>query len=84
MTDDRLSGDHVRGKTLSEGLGNVWGKPVSIMGRRAFVKALGAGLLLTMAAPVLSSCESFGEAVTGERTISDHVGRELEIPTPSK
>ncbi|RDB63159.1 ABC transporter substrate-binding protein [Gordonibacter sp. 28C] len=84
MTDDRLSGDRVREETLSEGRDNVWGEPVSIMGRRAFVKALGAGLLLTMAAPVLSSCESFGEAVTGERTISDHVGRELEIPTPSK
>lgn len=55
----------------------------TIMGRRAFVKMMGAGLLLTIA-PALTGCESFGEAVTGERTITDHVGRQLEIPTPGK
>lgn len=56
--------------------------PVTIMGRRAFVKLAGAGMLLTLA-PVLSGCSSFGEAVTGERTITDHMGRELNIPTPN-
>lgn len=61
--------------------GTISDTPVSLMGRRAFVKTLGTGLLLTMV-PALSSCSSFGEAVTGEREITDHVGRTLKIPTP--
>lgn len=57
------------------------GAPVNVMGRRAFVKTLGAGVLLTLA-PALGGCTSFGEAVTGEREFTDDVGRSLKVPTP--
>ncbi len=63
--------------------GLAQGGYTTVMGRRAFVKVVGTGLLLTMV-PGLSSCSSFGEAITGEREITDHVGRTLEIPTPAK
>ncbi len=56
------------------------GVPATVMGRRAFVKMMGAGMLLTLA-PSLTGCQSFGEAITGERQITDHVGRKLDIPT---
>lgn len=58
------------------------GKPQE-MDRRRFVKVLGTGLLLS-AVPALSGCQRFGEAVTGEREITDHKGRTLKVPTPDK
>ena len=62
------------------------------MSRRWFVKALGAGLLLTMAPATgaLTGCdrdkiEEAGDAFfRGERTVTDDMGREVKIPTPDK
>lgn len=70
-------------RASAKGENQALGAPATIMGRRAFVKMVGTGLLLSMA-PALTGCESFGEAVTGERQITDHVDRTLDIPTPSK
>ena len=57
------------------------------MDRRAFVRAMAGGILLTLAggttAAALSGCTSFGEAVTGEREFTDDMGRTLKIPTAS-
>lgn len=56
-----------------------------MLDRRAFAKALGGGIMLTLlGAPALSGCTSFGEAVTGEREFTDDAGRTVQIPTPSQ
>lgn len=65
--------------------GAMW--PTPVMGRRAFVRALGAGALVTLGAAMGlggTGCTTFGEAVTGNRQITDDVGRVLNIPTPDK
>lgn len=60
-----------------------WGRETTLMGRRAFVKVLGAGMLLTLA-PALGGCSGgFGLAATGEREVTDDVGRALSIPAPA-
>lgn len=56
------------------------------MDRRAFVKAVAGGIILTFAggaSGVLSGCTSFGEAITGEREYTDDMGRTLQIPAPN-
>lgn len=52
--------------------------------RRDFLR-LGAGAGLALAGAALSGCDaydSYSEAVTGEREITDHAGRTLTIPVP--
>jgi iron complex transport system substrate-binding protein len=53
-----------------------------LMERRAFVKVLGAGMLLTLV-PGLSGCAAVGQTITGEQDIVDDVGRSLKVPAPS-
>ncbi|MDY0341083.1 MAG: ABC transporter substrate-binding protein [Coriobacteriia bacterium] len=54
---------------------------VHAVDRRSFCRWLGTGLLVTLATPVLTGCESVDEFFTGERTIVDAAGRELVIPS---
>jgi iron complex transport system substrate-binding protein len=78
-----------------KGIDGEGGSPVEgvgiPLGRRAFVKMMGAGLLVTLIPATLSGCEAISDAlsgvnsaVTGERTVTDDAGRELKIPTADK
>lgn len=64
------------------------GRETAFLGRRAFVKLLGTGLLVTFAAPALSGCQGVTDTLdavlVGTRRIVDDAGREVEIPTPDK
>ncbi|MDR0350002.1 MAG: hypothetical protein LBH64_00425, partial [Coriobacteriales bacterium] len=64
------------------------GWEASFLGRRAFVKFMGGGLLLTLATPLLSACDSVTDtldaALEGKRRVTDDSGREVEIPTPER
>lgn len=58
-----------------------------VMDRRGFVKAVGTAAAAAGGALTLGGCnplETYSQAVTGERQITDHAGRELTIPTADK
>ncbi len=57
--------------------------PASGFSRRDFSKLIATGFVVTLAAPMLSGCKEYADAVIlGKRTVTDHAGREVEIPTP--
>jgi iron complex transport system substrate-binding protein len=60
----------------------------SFLGRRAFVKLLGGGLLVTLTAPLMTGCDSVTDTLDavleGKRRVTDDAGREVEIPTSER
>jgi len=67
----------------THGDGAEW--QASFLGRRAFVKMLGGGALLTLAAPLLGGCDAVVDTLDatleGKRRVTDDAGRVVEIPT---
>lgn len=59
--------------------------PEKRMSRRAFAKMIGAGVLLSFAPGALAGCSSMTDALNGAlmgtRRVTDHAGREVELPT---
>ncbi|MEA5019614.1 MAG: ABC transporter substrate-binding protein [Gordonibacter sp.] len=64
------------------------GRETTFFGRRAFVKLMGTGLLLTLAPAALSGCsgvtDTLDAVLEGKRRIIDDAGREVEIPTSDR
>jgi iron complex transport system substrate-binding protein len=57
----------------------------SFLGRRAFVKLMGGGMMLSLTTGLLSGCEAIVDTLDatleGKRRVVDDAGREVEIPT---
>lgn len=62
--------------------------PTLFMGRRAFMKFIGCGLLLTIVPSSLSGCGSVTDTLDavleGKRTVLDGAGRSVTIPTADR
>ncbi len=58
------------------------------MGRRAFLKVVGSGIVLTLAAPVLTSCSgvtsTLDAVLEGKRSFTDDAGRQMTLPTADR
>jgi iron complex transport system substrate-binding protein len=59
-----------------------------MISRRDFSKLVGTGFVVSFAAGALSACDALegaaDAAILGKRTVTDHAGRTLTIPTPSE
>lgn len=64
------------------------GRETTFLGRRAFVKLVSTGVLVTLCAPLLGGCagvtDTLDAVLEGKRRVVDDAGREVEIPTPDR